>query len=78
MPLPPDMESVPKHRLLACGNLVMDGAWIYDYVRKKIDPKTVVTAQNAIQRVIIALILITFSYAIVGASYRRDEYRPLL
>lgn len=35
--------------------------------RKKIDPKTVVTAQNAIPRVIIALILITFSYAIVGA-----------
>lgn len=34
--------------------------------RKKIDPKTVVTAQNAIPRVIIALILITFSYAIVG------------
>jgi hypothetical protein len=35
-------------------------------LRKKIDPKTVVTAQNAIPRVIIALILITFSYAIVG------------
>lgn len=34
--------------------------------RKKIDPKTVITAQNAIPRVIIALILITFSYAIVG------------
>lgn len=34
--------------------------------RKKIDPKTVVTAQNAIPRVVIALILITFSYAIVG------------
>jgi hypothetical protein len=34
--------------------------------RKKIDPKTVVTAQNAIPRVIISLILITFSYAIVG------------
>jgi len=34
--------------------------------RKKIDPKTVVTAQNAIPRIIIALILITFSYAIVG------------
>jgi hypothetical protein len=36
--------------------------------RKKIDPKTVVTAQNAIPRVIIALILITFSYAIVGLA----------
>ena len=34
--------------------------------RKKIDPKTVVTAQNAIPRVIVTLILITFSYAIVG------------
>ena len=34
--------------------------------RKKIDPKTVVTAQNAIPRVIIALVLITFSYALVG------------
>lgn len=34
--------------------------------RKKIDPKTVVTAQNAIPKVVIALILITFSYAIVG------------
>jgi hypothetical protein len=34
--------------------------------RKKIDPKTVVTAQNAIPKVIVALILITFSYAIVG------------
>lgn len=34
--------------------------------RKKIDPHTVVTAQNAIPRVVIALILITFSYAIVG------------
>lgn len=36
--------------------------------RKKIDPKTVVTAQNAIPRVVIALILITFSYAIVGLA----------
>jgi len=35
--------------------------------RKKIDPKTVVTVQNAIPRIVIALILVTFSYAIVGA-----------
>lgn len=34
--------------------------------RKKIDPKTVVTVQNALPRVVITLILITFSYAIVG------------
>ncbi len=34
--------------------------------RKKIDPKTVVTVQNAIPRVVIALLLVTFSYAIVG------------
>ena len=34
--------------------------------RKKIDPKTVVTVQNAIPRVIVALLLVTFSYAIVG------------
>ncbi|MBI3385907.1 hypothetical protein HY031_02355 [Candidatus Gottesmanbacteria bacterium] len=35
-------------------------------LRKKIDPKTVVTVQNALPRIIITLILITFSYAIVG------------
>jgi hypothetical protein len=34
--------------------------------RKKIDPKTVVTVQNSIPRIVVALILITFSYAIVG------------
>lgn len=35
-------------------------------LRKRIDPKTVVTVQNALPRIVIALILITFSYAIVG------------
>lgn len=35
--------------------------------RKKIDPKTVVTVQNSLPRIVITLILITFSYAIVGA-----------
>lgn len=35
-------------------------------MRKKIDPKTVVTVQNAIPRIVVALLLITFSYAIVG------------
>jgi hypothetical protein len=35
-------------------------------MRKKIDPKTVVTVQNALPRIVMALILITFSYAIVG------------
>jgi hypothetical protein len=34
--------------------------------RKKIDPKTVVTVQNALPRIVVALLLITFSYAIVG------------
>jgi hypothetical protein len=34
--------------------------------RKKIDPKTVVTVQNALPRVVITLLLVTFSYAIVG------------
>lgn len=35
-------------------------------LRKKIDPKTVVTVQNALPGIIIALVLITFSYAIAG------------
>jgi hypothetical protein len=35
-------------------------------MRKQIDPKTVVTVQNSLPRIVIALILITFSYAIVG------------
>lgn len=34
--------------------------------RKKIDPKTVVTVQNALPRIVLALLLVTFSYAIVG------------
>lgn len=34
--------------------------------RKKIDPKTVVTVQNALPKIVVTLILITFSYAIVG------------
>ncbi len=34
--------------------------------RKKIDPKTVVTVQNALPRIVITLLLVTFSYAIVG------------
>ena len=34
--------------------------------RKKIDPKTVVTVQSALPRIVITLLLITFSYAIVG------------
>lgn len=34
--------------------------------RKKIDPKTVVTVQNALPRIVITLLLITFSYAIAG------------
>ncbi|MFH0863780.1 MAG: hypothetical protein V1858_01675 [Candidatus Gottesmanbacteria bacterium] len=34
--------------------------------RKKIDPRTVVTIQEALPRIVVALILVTFSYAIVG------------
>ncbi len=34
--------------------------------RKKIDPRTVVTVQEALPRIIITLLLITFSYAIAG------------
>jgi len=34
--------------------------------RKKIDPKTVITVQNALPNIVITLLLITFSYAIVG------------
>ncbi|MCX6793746.1 MAG: hypothetical protein NTY06_01440, partial [Candidatus Gottesmanbacteria bacterium] len=34
--------------------------------RKKIDPKTVVTVQNALPKIVLALILVTFSYAIAA------------
>lgn len=34
--------------------------------RKKIDPRTVVTVQDAIPKIIVTLILITFSYALAG------------
>lgn len=34
--------------------------------RVKLDPQTVISVQNAIPRVVIALILVTFSYAIAG------------
>ena len=34
--------------------------------RKKIDPKTVVTVQNALPNIVITMLLITFSYAIAG------------
>lgn len=34
--------------------------------RRKIDPRTVITVQNALPRIILTLILITFSYAIAG------------
>jgi hypothetical protein len=35
-------------------------------LRKKIDPKTAVSVQNALPNIIVTLLLITFSYAIVG------------
>lgn len=44
--------------MIAIGFMVM--------FRKKIDPKTVVTVQNALPKIVLTLILITFSYAIVG------------
>ncbi len=34
--------------------------------RRKIDPKTVMTVQNSLPRIVVTLLLITFSYAIVG------------
>lgn len=34
--------------------------------RKKIDPQTVISVQNALPKIIVTLILITFSYAIAG------------
>lgn len=34
--------------------------------RKKIDPRTVVTIQDSLPRIVVALILVTFSYAIAG------------
>lgn len=34
--------------------------------RKRIDPKTVVTVQNSLPRIVVVLLLITFSYAIAG------------
>ena len=37
--------------------------------RKKIDPQTVVTIQNALPRVVIALVLITFSYPIASLIF---------
>ncbi len=44
--------------LIAIGFMIM--------FRRKIDPKTVVTIQNALPQMIVTLVLITFSYAIVG------------
>lgn len=34
--------------------------------RKKIDPKTVITVQNALPKIVLALLLVTFSYAIAA------------
>jgi hypothetical protein len=50
--------------LLLAVSLIIVGFMVM--FRKKIDPKTVVTVQNAIPRIVVALILVTFSYAIVG------------
>ncbi len=50
--------------VLLAGALIFIGFMVM--FRKRIDPHTVVTVQNAIPRVIITLILITFSYAIAA------------
>ena len=34
--------------------------------RRKIDPKTVITVQNALPKIVLALLLVTFSYAIAA------------
>ncbi len=44
--------------MIAIGFMVM--------FRKKIDPKTVLTVQNALPKIVLALLLITFSYAIAA------------
>ena len=44
--------------LVAVGFMIM--------FRRKIDPRTVISVQNALPRIILAVILIAFSYAIVG------------
>lgn len=46
--------------------LVMVAVGFMVMLRKKIDPKTVVTIQNALPQIVITLLLVTFSYAIVG------------
>lgn len=47
-------------------SLIMIAIGFMIMFRKKIDAQTVVTVQNAIPNIVIALLLITFSYAIVG------------
>ncbi len=49
--------------LLACIMVIIGFMIMF---RKKIDPKTVVTVQNALPKVVVALILVTFSYAIAA------------
>ncbi len=41
--------------------------------RKRIDPRTVVTIQEALPRIVITLLLVTFSYAIVGLIVDTSE-----
>ncbi len=42
--------------------------------RKKIDPRTVVTVQEALPRIVVTLLLVTFSYAIVGLIIDMVEF----
>lgn len=46
--------------------LVMVAVGFMIMFRRKIDPRTVISVQNALPRIILAVILIAFSYAIVG------------
>lgn len=47
--------------------LIFIGLGIGVMVRFKVDPRTVMTLQNQIPRVVVSILLITFSYAIAGA-----------
>lgn len=42
--------------------------------RKRIDPQTVIGIQNALPRIVVALLLVTFSYAIAGLMFDLMEF----
>jgi hypothetical protein len=43
-------------------------------MRQRIDPRTVVTVQDSLPRIVVALLLVTFSYAIVGFLIDFSEF----